>query len=213
MRKLLMLAAVLGALLAASQAAVSAAPPATLTLKATPTAVAYGGSVTLSGVLSTQRVGQGITIEEQTCGTTTFKKSSAAKTTTGGNFSTVVKPTINAVYRARYKQSTSPTVSVGVRPMLRLRKVSAGKFSVQLTSATSFVGKYATFQRRTSTGWRTVKKAFFKTVTTSATPLPNTQISSVTFRARIKTRLRIRALVVQSQATCYLPATSNTTRS
>jgi hypothetical protein len=213
MRKLVLLTAVFGALVAASQAAVSAAPPGTLTLKATPTAVVYGGSVTLSGVLSTQRTGQGITIEEQTCGTTAFKKAGAATTTTGGNFSTVVKPTINTVYRAREKNTTSPTVSVGVRPLLRLRKVSAGKFSIRLTSATSFVGKFATFQRRTSTGWRTVKRVAFKTVTTTATPLPNTQVSSVTFRVRIKTRLRVRAIVVQSQSTCYLPSTSNLTRS
>jgi hypothetical protein len=213
MRKLVLLVAVFGAVVAAGQAAVSAAPPGTLTLKATPTTAAYGGSVTLSGTLSTQRVGQGITIAAQTCGTTAFKKAAAATTTTGGNFSTVVKPTINTVYRARQKNTTSPTVSVGVRPLLRLRKVSTGKFSIKLTSATSFVGKFATFQRRTSTGWKTVKRVAFKTVATTATPLPNTQVSSVTFRVRIKTRLRVRAIVVQSQAVCYLPATSNLVRS
>ena len=57
------------ATLAALSAAPVAAAPPTLTLKASPTVVAYGGTTTLSGVLSTQKTGQNVSIQGQDCGT------------------------------------------------------------------------------------------------------------------------------------------------
>src|SRR6476661_10497475 len=96
-------------LLAAMCAGPAAAAPPTVTLKAAPTVVAYGGSTTLSGVLSTKKTGQAIDIQAQDCGQTTFKKVATATTTTGGAFSYAAKPTIDTTYQAKNKGATSPT--------------------------------------------------------------------------------------------------------
>ena len=207
MRKLVLVIAAVAAFGVASQA--GGAAPITVTLKAAPTTVSWGGSVTLSGVLSSQKAGQTVTIEEQACGTTAFKRLATATTTTGGAFSLVAKPTINTQYRAHEKNAISTPVSIGVKPSLVVRKLSAGKFSVKLTAATSFVGKYVLLQRLSGTRWVTVKKVTLTTVTGTA---PN-MVSSATVRVRIKSRLKVHVALRQSQATCYLPATSRAIRS
>jgi hypothetical protein len=198
-------------LLLALSAAPVAAAPSTLTLKAAPTVVAYGGSSTLSGVLSTQKTGQSIDIQAQECGQTAFKKVASTTTTTGGAFSYAAKPTLNTNYQAKEKSATSPTVAVKVTPLLTLKKVSAGKFRVSVTAAQSLVGKYVVFQRLRNSKWVTLKKVTLTTVTPMTAP---TQVSSATFKLKLPAKLRIRALLPATQAaTCYLPAKSKVVRS
>ena len=81
----------------------------TLTLKASPTVVAYAGSTTLSGVLSTLKSGQRVDILSQDCGQGAFKKVTTVTTTTGGAFTYAAKPTMNSNYQAKQKAVTSPT--------------------------------------------------------------------------------------------------------
>ena len=198
-------------LLAAMTAAPVAAAPPTVTLKAAPTVVAYGGSTTLSGVLSTQKAGQSIDILEQPCGQTAFKKLAAATTTTGGAYSYAAKPTLNTNYEAKNKGATSPTVAIKVAPLLSLKKLALGKFSVSVTAAQSFVGKYVVFQRLRTTKWVTLKKVTLATAKTTTAP---TQVTSATFKIKLPARLRIRAILPATQAaTCYLGAKSKVIRS
>ena len=198
-------------LLAAMTAAPVAAAPPTVTLKAAPTVVAYGGTTTLSGVLSTQKTGQSIDILEQPCGQTAFKKLAAATTTTGGAYSYAAKPTLNTNYQAKNKGATSPTVAIKVAPLLSLKKLALGKFSVSVTAAQSFVGKYVVFQRLRTTKWVTLKKVTLATAKTTTAP---TQVTSATFKIKLPARLRIRAILPATQAaTCYLGAKSKVIRS
>ena len=197
--------------LVAMCAAPAAAAPPTLTLKAAPTVVAYGGSTTLTGVLSTKKAGQAIDIQGQDCGQNAFKKVATATTTTGGAFSTAVKPTINANYQAKNKGATSPTVAVKVTPLLSLQKLSLGKFKVSVTAAQSFVGKYVVFQRLRNTKWVTLKKVTLATVATTTAP---TQVTSSTFKIKLPAKLRVRSILPATQAaTCYLPVKSKVIRS
>ena len=199
------------AILAAFCAAPVAAAPPTLTLKAAPTVVAYGGTTTLSGVLSTQQTGQRVDIQGQECGQTAFKKVTTVTTTTGGAFTFAAKPTMNTNYQAKQKQVTSPMAAVKVAPVLTLKKLARNKFSVSATAAQSFVGKYAIFQRLRRTKWVSLKKVTFATVTPTTKP---TQVSSATFTIRMPLRLRIRAVLPATQAaTCYLGARSKVVRS
>ena len=209
--KKLIVAATLAAL---SAAPVAAAPPS-LTLKAAPAVVAYGGTTTLSGVLSTQRSGQSVDIQAQECGQNAFKKVTSLTTTTGGAFSYAAKPTINTTYQARQKGATSAPVSVKVKPLLRLVKRSSSnssrRFAASLTSAQTFVGKYVVFQRRTSTKWRSIKKVTFTSVMTTTAP---TQVTSQNFAVRINGHPRVRVILPAPQAgTCYLPSVSAAIRS
>jgi hypothetical protein len=199
------------AILSAFCAATAAAAPPTLTLKASATVVAYGGSTTLSGVLSTQRTGQHVDILGQDCGQGGFKKVTTVTTTTGGAFTYAAKPTMNTSYQAKQKAVTSPTVAVKVTPTLALRKLARGKFSVSVTAAQSFVGKYVVFQRLRTTKWVSLKHVTLATVRQGTKP---TEVSSATFTIKLPTRLRVRAVLPSTQAaTCYAAAKSKTIRS
>jgi len=202
---------ILVACLAALCAAPVAAAPATLTLKASPSLVVYGGSTTLSGVLSTQASGQRIDIQGQECGQPAFKKVATVTTTTGGAFTYAAKPTINTNYQAKQRKVTSPTAAVQVAPVLKLKKLARNKFSVSATAAQSFVGKYVVFQRLRRTKWVSLKKVTLATVTPGTKP---TEVSSATFRIKMPLGLRIRAVLPATQAaTCYHGTKSNTARS
>jgi hypothetical protein len=198
-------------LLAATCAAPVAAAPPSLTLKAAPLIVTYGGTSTLSGVLSTQKTGQAIDIQTQACGQNAFKKTASATTTTGGAFSYAAKPTIDSNYQAKLKGATSPSVAVKVAPVLTLKKLAPGKFSVSATAAQSFAGKYVVFQRLRRTKWVTLKKV---TLTTAKTTTAPTQVTSATFTIRLPTKLKVRSILPATQAaTCYLGAKSKVIRS
>ena len=205
--KKLMLATVLVALGATP---VAAAPP-TLTLKAAPAIVAYGGTTTLSGTLSTQKAGESIDIQAQPCGQNAFKRVASVATTTGGAFTYSAKPTVNTNYQAKLKGATSSPVAVKVAPLLTLKKRSLGKFTASVTAAESFVGKYVVFQRLRNSKWVTLKKVTLKTVKTTTAP---TQVSSATFRLSLKAKLRVRSILPLTQAgTCYVAAKSRVVRS
>jgi hypothetical protein len=199
------------AVLAACCAAPVAAAPSTLTLKASPTVVVYGGSTTLSGVLSTQQTGQRVDIQSQECGSPAFKKVTTVTTTTGGAFTYAAKPTTKTNFQAKQRKVTSPTAAVQVAPVLTLKKLARNKFSVSATAAQTFVGKYAIFQRLRRTKWVSLKKVTFATVTPTTKP---TEVSSVTFTIKMPVGLRIRAVMPAAQAaTCYLGARSKVVRS
>src|SRR5256885_9274503 len=117
------------AILAGLCAAPAAAAPATLTLKASPTVVAYAGSTTLSGVLSTLKSGQRVDIVSQDCGQGGFKKVTTVTTTTGGAFTYPAKPTMNTNYQAQQKGGTSPTAAGQDPPPPTLQKPSRNKLS------------------------------------------------------------------------------------
>jgi len=199
------------AILAAFCAAPVAAAPPTLTLKASPTLVAYGGSTTLSGVLSTLKSGQHVDIHGQDCGKGGFKKVTTVTTTGGGAFTYAAKPTMNTNYQAKQKTFASPTVAVLVGPVVTLKKLSRNHFSVSVTAAQSFVGKYAVFQRLRRLKWVSLKKVTLATVTPGTKP---TQVSSASFTIKMPPGLRVRAVFPATQAaTCYLGAKSRAIRS
>ena len=201
--------------LAALCAAPVAAAPPSLTLKAAPIVVSYGGTSTLSGVLSTQKTGQAIDIQAQECGQNAFKKTASATTTTGGAFSYAAKPTINTNYQAKLKGSTSPSVAVKVAPLVQL-KVAGGalfrNFNATVTAAQTFSGKYVVFQRRNRLKhkWSTIKKV---TLTTQSGKAP-TIVTSKSFTVRIIGHPLTRLILPAAQAgTCYLSATSKAIKS
>ena len=189
-------------------------PPAdTLTLAATPQLVIYGGSVTLTGTLSNQKVGENVDVLAAPCGQTAATKVTTVQTTTGGAFTAVVRPLKNTLYTVKVKNTTSNAVSEKVRPKLRLRKLAAHRYSLRVLAAQSFAGKYGTFQRFNGTlgRWVTVKRVLVRANTTGLAP---TVISSVTFRSTIRPLLKVRVVLPQLQVgSCYRPGRSNVIRS
>jgi plastocyanin len=183
-----------------------------VSLAAAPATVAYGQSVTLSGLVSSGASGETVTIDAMECGKTTFTKVATATSAANGAWSSTVKPTINTIYRADWKNTKSSQLTEKVTPTLALRRVRAGRFSASLMAAQSFVGKYVVLQRyvRARRAWKTVKRVTLRTVKPGTPPA---MISSAGFRARVARRTRLRLLLTQAQAgSCYMAARSGTIR-
>jgi hypothetical protein len=199
MRKTLMVLAVLATTLAGAAAAAS--PRQSVTISLSRPSVVYGGSVTLSGKVSSSKAGETLDVLAEANGATSFSSLGSVTTTAGGKWSDVVKPTIETAYRATWKSATSSTVTVKVRPMITLTLISAstGRFSTKVTAARSFAGKFVLVQRMTSTGVATLKK-----VTLDSS-------SSATFRVRLHHgRSRLRVVMPTSQtAPGYITGMSN----
>jgi plastocyanin len=195
------------------------AAPATVSLSANPRVLTYGATTTLSGALSTAQANQKLDILAQACGENAAKAIGNATTTTGGNFTFQTQPTLNTSYQAHDKAAggtTSSAVPVTVRPVLSLTRVARGKFSTRVIAAQSFVGKAVAFQRWVATRhkWNTVKTVFLGTRAASATPVAGSTVSSTTFKARLRSGLRVRAVLPPGQAApCYVAARSATVRS
>jgi plastocyanin len=191
---------------------VVAAAPA-VGLSVTPKTVVYGRSVTLSGTLANQKSGQPLQILAQPCGQSAATKIATATTTTGGAYSYQTKPLKNTTYSVKFKNSTSNTVTVKVRPRLRLGKVAPHRYSVRVFAAQSFAGHYATFQRYRASlrRWVRVKRVLLRANSAGVAP---TVISAARFRSGLKAGLRVRVVLSRTQVgTCYLPGRSNTIRS
>ncbi len=142
---------------------------------------------------------------------TAFSQVTSLSTTTGGAFSYVAKPTLNTNFQAKWKSATA-TVTVKVRPRVRLARLAAGRFSVKVTAAMPFTGRYVVFQRYNSplSRWVSVKRAYLR-ATTGTAPLV---VTSASFRVKVKARLRVRAFMPQGQVgACYVAGIGNVIRS
>lgn len=186
-------------------------PKTSVTLQSSRGAVTFAGAVTLSGVISSQGAGETVSVLAQECGKTTFTALGTATTTTGGNWTFIVKPTLNTNYQARWKATDSAKTTVGVMPGLRLTRVGS-RFTVRATAAQALTGKYVVFQRYRAAAkrWVALKRVVLRT---SATPTAGTVTTSAKFRARVRRGWRLRTVLPAAQAgTCYAAATSNVLR-
>jgi plastocyanin len=183
-----------------------------VSLTATPPTITYGASTTLGGNVSTNLAGETVTVNAQECGKTGFTKIATQTTVASGAWTYVVKPTLNTIYQAGWKNAKSAPLTVKVGPAIGLKRIKIGRFKASVTATQSFVGKYVVLQRyvRTRRAWKSVKHVVLKRVKPGTAP---TMISSAGFRARVARRTRLRLLLTQAQAgTCYGPARSRTVR-
>jgi plastocyanin len=182
-----------------------------LTLVASRPSLIYGGQVSLSGVLSSHKLGENVDVFALGCGTNGAVKVATVQTTTNGAFTASVRPLLNTSYTAKVKNTTSPAAAVTVHPRLQLAKVAAHRFSHRLSASTTFAGKYSSFQRYTGSRWVALKSVLLRSNTSGVTP---TVLTTASFRSAIKVGVRVRGVVGQAQVgNCYLPAFSNTIRS
>jgi hypothetical protein len=132
-----------------------------VTLAATRSTVTYGGSVMLSGTVSTGSASERAEMLARPLGETSFTKVADVTTTAGGEWSFAVRPTIQTAYQVRWKNAESGAVTIKVRPRVGLGIVSVrlGIFTTKVTAARSFAGKLVLFQRRNSLGqWVSIKR-------------------------------------------------------
>jgi plastocyanin len=140
------------------------APTGTITLAASRTTVVYGGSVRLSGELSTGTANEAVEVLAAPFGATTASigtRVAEVTTMAGGEFTVSVKPRVQTVYRVRWKTTTSGRVTIKVRPRIGFGIVSItrGIFTTKATSARDNAGRIVFFQRRNSLGqWVSLKR-------------------------------------------------------
>jgi hypothetical protein len=207
--RILVTVAIAGAALAA---AATAAAPVTLTLGTSASAVSYGKTVELSGVLSSKRANQPVQILGTECGTTVGKKVTTVKTVANGAYKAVVTPTIDTKYQATQRKIKSNIVVVAVSPALKLVRVTRGSYTASLTAARDFKGKRLIFQRysKLKKRWVQVKKVV---LAASAPTTKPSIVSTASFSTKVARRVRVRLAISKAQAgPCYVKATSNVVR-
>lgn len=176
----------------------SASAAATVTQKAAPALVTYGGAVTLSGIVSNRRAGETVNVFAKPSGQNQFAAVGSAVSAANGSWSFIVRPRLQTVYEARWRPSgptvASPQSVVNVRPQVGFsKKAASGRvvtFFTKVRGARSFGGKYVTLQRKNRLGrWVALKR-----VTLAAT-------SSATFKARLpRGRSTVRLFMPAGQA-------------
>lgn len=181
-----------------------------LSLTAKPLLLIYGGKVTLSGALSTQKVGENVDVLAQQCGANTATKTATVQTATAGAYTSTVQPLMNTAYSTKLGKTASVAVTVRVRPRLQLAKLAAHRYSLRVSAGQSFAGKYASFQRFNGTlhRWVAVKSVPLRANTTGVAP---TVVSAASFRSTIRSGLRVRVTLPQAQVGgCFAAGLSNT---
>jgi plastocyanin len=196
-----------------------AAAPTTVSASPSPRVLSYGATTTVTGTLSSGLAQQKVDILAQRCGENAPKAIATVTTATGGAFTYQTPPTINTSYQARFGTGasavTSPLAAVSSRPLVSLKR-NAAHFTVQVTAGASLVGKSISFQRwiQKKHRWLRVKTVVLAGKHATSTPLAGTTVSSVTFGARVTSRLRVRAVLTARQAgPCYIAANSAPIRS
>lgn len=164
----------------------------TVTIAAKPLKVVYGAATTISGqVTGTGNAGVTVELEEQVAPYTAgFKQVAVTTSDASGNYSFTRTPGVNTKYRATVKikgKTTSPEVIVSVAPRVSLavsdKTPSRGervRFRGVVTPAHD--GKVASLQRRTSSGWKTIKT----TTLVAHTPVNGVARSKYSMRARVR---------------------------
>jgi plastocyanin len=186
-----------------------AAASGSLSISAKPVLITYGSQTVLAGKLSSPAVGENVDVFAQSCGTPAATKTATVQTTAGGAYSASVKPLMRTAYTTKSRALTSSVVNVRVRPRIRLAKVAAHRYSVRVRAARSFAGKYASFQRYSSTlhRWVAVRRVLLKANSTGVAP---TVLTTRSFRSSIRGGRRVRITLPQTQVgSCYAPGLSN----
>lgn len=178
-------------------------------LAISPGTARYGRTENLSGKTSDQSSGQNVQLLAQSCGQASATVIGTATTTTGGVFSFQRQPSNKTVYSVKEKNAASNTVLAQVMPWQQLKKTSRHHFSLRVSAAASFAGKYVTFQRYITSvrRWVNVKTVTLRTNSSGVAP---TIVSSRAFSSLIAVGQRVRTVLGQGQAgTCYLAGVSN----
>ncbi len=185
---------------------VGAAPvPVTVTLVASHTSLINGGSLTLSGTVSTQQAGETVAIVATPVGGSA--RTITVTTTAGGKFSATVAPRIGTTYHVEVKTaqgttSTSRNVTVSVRPRITLRHTSATRWTASVLAVRPLSGRVISLQE-----W-VAKKHAWVTIRRAVTRRASSTVAIGAFSLRVRHGLKLRAYLT-SPGTGYIAGYSS----
>ena len=146
-----------------------------ISLKAQPSAVTFGHSVVLTGSFKT---GRSVTMYARPYGASAFAPVSTLRTDSNGGWKLTVHPRIGTSYRAVSRTATSPTIAVGVRPVVKL-SASHGRVAVRVTAKTSFSGRTVLIQKLRGTHWATWSRLVLGKTVVSMPNTPGVRLRAV----------------------------------
>lgn len=191
--------------------------PATVVIAASKSTLPYGNAVTVSGTVSSRKAGSVVEILAQKCISPEINVVAKVKSKKGGAFVYQARPSQATGFHARYAAPTgtivSSTVRVAVAPVVTLKKLAPGKFSIRVTAGKPFLGKAVMFQRFAvkQHRWVTSKVVVLDRSGNTTAPLKNSSVSSAVVRTKLSKGTKLRAMLRSFQALpCYTTAWSKT---
>ena len=134
-------------------------PAPSVTMSASTFKIVYGTGTALSGTVSTKQAGESVTVLAQRYEDVKLSSLATVTTGSGGAWSYFARPTIQTVYAVRWSGATSPSLTIGVKPLVTFHALMGNRFSTKVVAARSFATRVAQFQRRSSVGqWVTLKR-------------------------------------------------------
>src|SRR3954454_22229238 len=123
-------------------------PPPAVTIGAALPILDYGQSTHISGVVSSKKAGETVTVWAQPYGQVSPLQIATLLTGTGGGWDVLVKPTLLTSYQAHWKSTVSAQVGVQLRPAIVFGAAKRWG-SVKIKSDRSLAGKKAYLQKFT----------------------------------------------------------------
>jgi hypothetical protein len=149
-----------------------------LSLKAQPSVVTFGRPVVLTGSFGKDKSGRSVTTYAKPYGAKAFTPVSTIRTDAHGAWRLTVHPGIGTSYRAVSRGSKSPTITVGVRPLVKVH-AARGVLSVRVTARKSFRGRTVFVQRRRGAHWVAVSRLVLGSAGTGTVKLHGVRVRVV----------------------------------
>jgi hypothetical protein len=146
-----------------------------ISLKAQLSAITFGHSVVLTGSFKS---GRSVTLYAQPYGAPAFTPVSTLRTDSRGGWKLTVHPRIGTSYRAVSRTAKSPTIAVGVRPVVKL-SASHGRVVVRVIAKTSFKGRAVLVQKLRGTRWVTWSRLVLGKTVVSMPNTPGVRLRAV----------------------------------
>jgi hypothetical protein len=149
-----------------------------LTLRAAVSAVTFGRPVVLTGSFGKDKNGRSVTMYAKPYGAAAFTRVTTLRTDAHGGWRLTVHPGIGTSYRAVSRASTSPTIAVGVRPLVKLTVVH-GSLVVRVAARKSFRGRTVLIQRQRGARWVVASKLVLGPAGTGTVKLHGVRVRAV----------------------------------
>jgi len=144
---------------------------AAISLQSSTTQVVYGASASMSGTIATRQPGVTVSVLQEPYGQTAFTTLGTVVTGPGGTWSYQVRPKVQTSYQASAPEGTSVASTMGVRPAISLRVITASRFTTKVTAASALAGKVVQLQRLLpGNRWETIAKAKLSAKSTAIFP-------------------------------------------
>ena len=149
-----------------------------LTLKARLSTVTFGQSVVLTGSFGKDKNGRSVTMYAKPYGAAAFTAVSTVRTDAHGAWQLTVHPGIGTSYRAVSRASASPTIGVGVRPLVKLNAAHGG-LVVRVIARKSFRGRTVVIQRLRGKQWVVLSRLVLGSAGTGTVKLHGARVRAV----------------------------------